>query len=341
MAVKEHVLIVGGAGFLGKAIADMLLDQNYKVSIFDIASPSIKDPRITTYHIGDITNLSDVESALKTITSVIHTASPIHGKPREIYFKVNVEGTKNIIAACLNLEVKKLIYTSSASVIFNGQDLINVNESTPYCEVHMDAYNETKAIAESLVLKANCKEFLTCAVRPSGIFGPRDSQGSLAIVQSAKEGKWKVMIGENKSLFDLTYIDNVAHAHVLCVEKIKFKSGIDGEAFQITNDQPIFFWDYPKILFHELGYRNTQQIVIPTGVAMFLGGIMDGLEWALSPVYALHPTLTRFRVTIINSNRIFDITKSKTVLGYKPIVSLMDGMARTAAYWKENGYAAP
>ena len=81
-----------------------------------------------------------------------------------------------MIDACIKAQVKKLIYTSSAGVVYNGNDLHNVDEATTgYCDVHMDAYNETKAMAEEAVLKANGKggSLLTCAIRPSAIFGPR------------------------------------------------------------------------------------------------------------------------------------------------------------------------
>ena len=146
------------------------------------------------------------------------------------------------------------------------------------------------------------------------------------------------MIGENRNLFDLTYVDNVSHAHILAAEKMKKGSGIEGQAFFITNDQPIFFWDYPKILLHHLGYRGTQSISLPTPFAYFLGDLMDTIAWALSPFYVFHPTITRFRVKIITGNRYFDISKAKRVMGYEPIVPLMEGFKRTAEYWKSQGY---
>jgi sterol-4alpha-carboxylate 3-dehydrogenase (decarboxylating) len=85
---------------------------------------------------------------------------------------VNVEGTKAVIAAAQSLGVAKLVYTSSAGTVFNGADIIDVDERLPFPEVHMDAYNETKAKAEEMVLEANGKRgLLTVALRPAGIFG--------------------------------------------------------------------------------------------------------------------------------------------------------------------------
>ncbi len=89
-------------------------------------------------------------------------------------------------------------------------------------------------MAEEAVLKANdpTKEgLLTIALRPSGIFGPRDGQGSLAMAQAAKRGQWRVMIGANDNLFDMTYVDNAAHAHVLAADKLAPDNGTSGEVY--------------------------------------------------------------------------------------------------------------
>jgi sterol-4alpha-carboxylate 3-dehydrogenase (decarboxylating) len=168
-----HYLVIGGNGFLGKSICSFLLEKkDARISIFDVVLGDV-DERVTAIK-GDITDFDQVEAALKGIDVVFHTASPIHGKPAAIYHKVNVVGSQNILKACQeSLTVKKLIFTSSAGVVYNGQDLYNVDETLGYCQVHMDAYNETKAIAEELILAGNGKNLLTCAIRPSGIFGPR------------------------------------------------------------------------------------------------------------------------------------------------------------------------
>lgn len=89
-----------------------------------------------------------------------------------LFFKVNVEGTKAIIAAAINTGIKKLVYTSSAGVVFTGDDVVDVDERAPYPEKHFDAYNESKAKGEQAVLEANgTNGLLTVALRPAGIFG--------------------------------------------------------------------------------------------------------------------------------------------------------------------------
>jgi sterol-4alpha-carboxylate 3-dehydrogenase (decarboxylating) len=120
--------------------------------------------------IGFCTFISYLQSGT---TCIIHTASPPAGlKDEALYYRVNLEGTKSIIAAAVETGVRKLVFTSSAGVIFNGSDIINGDERLPPPAVPMDAYNDSKAKAEAAVLAANGKDgLLTVALRPSGIFG--------------------------------------------------------------------------------------------------------------------------------------------------------------------------
>jgi sterol-4alpha-carboxylate 3-dehydrogenase (decarboxylating) len=143
------------------------------------------------------------------------------------------------------------------------------------------------------------------------------------------------MIGDNENLFDMTYVDNAAYAHILAAERMTANSGIDGQAFIITNDQPIFFWDYPKAIYEGLGYKETQKIVLSKSFGLALGSFMDTVTWILSPFVTLHPSFTRFRVVIINGNRYFNIAKAKKLLGYSPIVDWNEAVTRTVQFYKE------
>lgn len=90
-----------------------------------------------------------------------------------MYEKVNVEGTQVILDSCKASSVSKLVFTSSGGVVYDGEEnLVDVDERLAYPDVPLDAYNETKARAEKMVLEANGKDgLLTCAIRPAGIFG--------------------------------------------------------------------------------------------------------------------------------------------------------------------------
>ena len=148
-----------------------------------------------------------------------------------------MDGTKAIIAAAQSQHVRKLVYTSSAGVVFNGNDLINVDERAPIPEPALDAYNESKVKAEELVLSANGQQgLLTVSLRPAGIFGyvceylthhvshtfysPGDRQGITGFFDAWQRGQTHWQIGDNTNLFDWTYVGNVAHAHLLAADKL-------------------------------------------------------------------------------------------------------------------------
>jgi nucleoside-diphosphate-sugar epimerase len=117
---------------------------------------------------------SMTSSGLQSAATVaIHTVSPVHGLGPEVYEKVNVTGTEVILRACASSSVGKLVFTSSGGVVYDGEEnLVDVDERLAYPAVPLDAYNDTKARAEKLVLEANGKDgLLTCAIRPAGIFG--------------------------------------------------------------------------------------------------------------------------------------------------------------------------
>ncbi|KAJ9113648.1 hypothetical protein QFC22_005956 [Naganishia vaughanmartiniae] len=226
----EHYLVIGGCGFLGRHIVEQLLARGENsVSVFDLVQRHFDDA--VTFYTGDITFPEDIGNAIQKsgATVVIHTASPIHGQPAALYEKVNVQGTRTVIQSCLSHGVQKLVYTSSAGVVYNGsEDLVDVDERMEIPVAALDAYNKTKADAERLVLLANGTplettaggSLLTCALRPAGIFGPYDRQQLAGFKSVITNNQTRFQIGSNDNLFDWTYVGNVAHAHLLAADKL-------------------------------------------------------------------------------------------------------------------------
>ncbi|KAG6866291.1 hypothetical protein C0991_006387 [Blastosporella zonata] len=221
MAPKEVYLVIGGSGFVGRHIVQQLLDRGDTVATLDIVQRYHDVP----FYSADITDEEQVADALRKTgtTCIIHTASPpaTINKP-DVFFKVNVDGTKAIIAAAVSTGVRKLVYTSSAGVVFDGGDLIDVDERLEAPEVPLDAYNDSKAKAEAIVLAANGKDgLLTVAIRPAGIFGPGDRQVMSGLYAVYENNQTHFQIGDNTNLFDWTYVGNVARAHILAADKLE------------------------------------------------------------------------------------------------------------------------
>ncbi|GAA6019613.1 hypothetical protein JCM10207_006943 [Rhodosporidiobolus poonsookiae] len=228
----ESYLVVGGEGFLGSNMVKMLLARypNSTVSSLDLVQRHFPDQLAAgqpkwTFYSADLTSLDSLAGAIRQAgaTTVFHTASPWTGSGADVCEKVNVTGTQTVVDACVQEGVKKLVFTSSAGTVYNGFDLINVDERMPFPEEKdiLDPYNATKARAEEIVLKANGKGgLLTVALRPAGIFGPGDRQAIPGVMEVLKSGKTKFQVGSNENLFDWTYVDNVVHAHLVAAERL-------------------------------------------------------------------------------------------------------------------------
>ncbi|KAL1609048.1 erg26, C-3 sterol dehydrogenase [Nothophoma quercina] len=345
------VVVVGGCGFLGSHIVSYIVKRHpqTQIAVLDLRTNSNRHTSSTvSYHDGDITDLTAMQKFFSQIKpdAVIHTASPHFNLPPAIHDKVNIEGTKNLLKASQDSGVKAFVYTSSASVIFGGDtELINADEKWPLVtgDAQPEYYTTTKAYAETYVLEANRKPegFLTCAIRPAGIFGEGDVQLLPKMVQAFKDGKTKYQVGENDNLFDFTYVENVAYGHVLGVLALlsTHKLGstvpidterVDGEAFFITNGEPVFFWDFARAVWHEAGDRLPLKSVwhLDAGFASMVGFFSEWAMWLLGKT----PNLTRAQVRYSTLKKYHSIAKARNRLGYQPIVSLDEGVRRGVRY---------
>ncbi|PKK75456.1 C-3 sterol dehydrogenase [Rhizophagus irregularis] len=324
----ENYLIIGGDGFVGRWVVEMLIKRGEtSITVFDIVQRYF-DKEIKHYQ-GDLSNYDDISDCIEkeNITAIIHTASPPHdGKSEGLFWEVNVEGTKNVIEACVKFGVKKLVYTSSSSVVYDGySELINTDETAPYPEKHMNVYNETKAAGEKLVLEANGRNgLLTCALRPCGIFGPNDRQAIPGFIKVMEQGQTKFQIGNNENFVDWTYVENCAYAHILAVDKLSVENQTAGEAYFITNGTPVPFWDLCRLIWAQFNHYPPYILKFPSS----FGFVIASLAELASYITGKEPGFTRFRVRFATTNRYFNINKARNRLGYEPLVDLEEGVKR-------------
>lgn len=344
---KETVLVVGGAGFLGRHIVRQLLEHprfRDHVRVFDLRDPQI--PGVERAMTGDLRKAEDVVAAVEGCDVVIHvaTATPTseNALDKELMDGVNVRGTYNVVEACRHAGVRRLVYTSSASVVFTGEDLDGVDEaSVPYAAKPHDHYTATKIEGERIVLAANGARLATCALRPSGIFGEGDTVMVPTMVRQAKAGKMKYIIGSGRNLWDLTYVGNVAQAHVQAAERLDIGSPAAGEAFFITNQEPVPFWQFTGDLLAGLGYERPSRR-LPLGLVLTIAMIFEYvIRPLLSPIVKLSSDFTVFRVRIVTRQRAFCGDKARRLLGYVPRVSVREGLERTVAHFAHLRKVAP
>ncbi|GAA5889861.1 hypothetical protein JCM6882_004344 [Rhodosporidiobolus microsporus] len=225
-SLNESFAVIGGEGFLGAALISALHERHptTHVASFGLTQRHFA-PEGYRFFRTDITSLSSLTDSLRAsrATTVFHTASPHAMASAEVWEKVNVEGTKLVVQACKEAGVKKLVFTSSMTVVYEeGVPLMNVDERIPMIETEGEAtYAGTKAKAEKIVLDANGQEgLLTCALRLGGIIGPGDRQVLPGFIGVYKAGQSAFQMGDNLNLFDFVTLKNVVHAHLLAAERL-------------------------------------------------------------------------------------------------------------------------
>jgi len=329
LASRPTVLVTGGGGFLGSAIIERLVARGDAVrSLSRSAYPKLADMGVDQVR-GDIGDRQIVETACRGVELVFHVAAkpPPWGKYRD-YYKTNVTGTQNVLDACIRSDISRLVYTSTPSVVFDGTDMLGVDESVPYPAKFNAFYPETKAKAEQLVLKATGKRLRTVVLRPHQIWGPGDPHFAPRLIARAKKLK---RIGHGNNLVDTTYIDNAVDAHILAADTLEKNPEISGNIYFISQADPIPAWDMVDAILAAAGLPPVKG-TISYKTAWTIGAIME-FFYRTFPLPG-EPPMTRFLADAVAKSHWFDISAAKTDLGYAPAVPLEEGLLRLEDWLK-------
>jgi nucleoside-diphosphate-sugar epimerase len=296
---------------------------------------------VTFVH-GDLTQKDQVVDALRKhgIKAVLHVASPDPNSPnRQLLFNVNVTGTRNLIAACVEVGVKTLVYTSTASVVWEGAGQENVDESFPYPRSFRDPYAETKAQAEQEVMQAAAKHkaagLVTISLRPHAIFGPYDIMVPTS-VEVARSKRNRFIIGDGTNVVDWTYVGNVVHSHMLALATAQREgaaSRANGRTYFITNNEPLPFWEFMNWIWLGMGY-DTAVRRLPYGLILNVARVYEAI---LAVVQAtcrrgsppVRPTFSVSRLQIAGTPHWYNTSAARRDLGYEPVWTLKEGVYLT------------
>ena len=334
--MAESVLVTGGGGFLGRAIVDQLLERGDAVRVFSRrAFPDLIERGVECAQ-GDLADPQAVARACQGVDVVHHVAAlaGAWGKTED-FERTNVLGTENVISGCRQVGVKRLVFTSSPSVIsppgFEHHE--NADESLPYPTEWLGDYPRTKALAEQAVLAANDAELATCALRPHLIVGPGDPHLIPRVIQQARAGKLRI-VGEGDNLVSLTHVDNAAWAHVLAQERLAPGSACAGKAYFITQEEPVALWPWINDLLDALDLPQVKK-QISYRAAFRLGGALETV-WRWLRLSG-EPPMTRFVATQLATSHYFDLSAARADLGYAPEerLKMKRVTARLYAYYLE------
>lgn len=328
----NKVMVTGGGGFIGKALVRELVGRGVET----LALGRNPYPDLTAMGVrclqGDICDLAFLNQALAGCDTVFHVAAKagIWGPKRE-YEAINVVGTANVVAACRNNGVARLVHTSTPSVVFAGQSLEGADESAPYATRPLCHYAATKIRAEQAVLRANAGGLRTAAIRPHLVWGPGDRQLIPRLLERGRAGALKI-VGAGVNRVDIAYIDNVVHAHILAAENLETSGRAAGQAFFIGQDQPVVLWAWINELFARMDIPPVTRTA-PFPLAYAVGGAMEAAYAALGKTE--EPRMTRFLAHQLAQSHWFSHNKARDLLGYRQRVDTETGLNRLINWLKD------
>lgn len=334
---KRKILVTGGCGFIGSNLVNGFADAGHEVTVLDFGGkPFRNDVKFLNINICDKQTVID---ACAGMDSIIHNASIVHTKhnKEDIVWAVNYTGSLHIIEACKVHKIPRLVYISSASAVYEGNDIVNGDETLPYSSISQAPYADSKIQAEKDILAFSGKTVTqACAIRPHVVFGAGDNRFMPAILQKAKEGKLKRAIGDRDKLSDFTYVTNLVDAVVAAEDKLVAGSPVCGQAYFITNGEPVAFFDFIEKVLVQLGYpRITGKV--PYWLAYFAASVAEGIDTLKGGTLNAENGLTRFAVRYMVTHHYFNIQKAYRDFGWKPKVSLEEGIRLTVAALKKEG----
>ena len=325
-------LVTGGGGFLGLAVVEQLLARGDQVRSFARGPyPGLAELGVEVRR-GDLRDAQAVEQACAGCDVVFHVAAKagIWGR-YAAYYEPNVRGTQNVLAACREHGVRRLVYTSSPSVVFDGRSMEGVDESVPYPQRQHSHYAATKALGEQAVLAANGTTLRTLALRPHLIWGPRDNHLVPRIVSRGRAGTLR-RVGDGTNKVDTTYIENAARAHLLAADALATNPRAAGRPFFISQGEPMALWEIINRILAAAGLPPLTRSV-PQPVAWSVGAILEAAYVVLR--LKGEPRMTRFVARELATAHWFDITAARTELGYEPVISITEGLHRLEAWLQE------
>ncbi len=328
-------LVTGATGFVGKNLVKKLKARGDEVRclVRGESNTSLLTQWSAELAQGDIKDRGSVLEAAKGMDQVYHCAASVGVGvvPRDEYYRVNVDGTRNVVSACEKAGVPTLVYVSTQSVTFDFTERTNATEENPsYPSRYKDPYSESKALGEKEVLAAGRKGSLrTCAIRPTFVWGPFDNLMLPAVAKMARQNQL-FLINGGRSEISPCHVENVCDIMMLAAGNEQ----LSGEAYLVTDDEDLTVGEFLTGMTKAAGLPKPSKS-IHYSIAFTLGAIVEKLHEL--PFMKKPPSMSRYGVAIMGRNLTFSCEKAKKELGYRPATTIEKGMAGLSEWIREIG----
>jgi nucleoside-diphosphate-sugar epimerase len=317
-----RIFVTGASGFVGGAAVRKLVADGHDVRAMSRSEKS--DAKIAALGGKPVRcDLEDVTAAnIGDTEAVIHSAAFVEQwGPRDAWRKFNVDGTARMLKAARDAGAKRFIHIGTEAALFHGQHLRGVDETYPIAPNSPYPYSSTKAQAEQLVRNASAPGFETIVLRPRFIWGPGDTTLLPLITEMARAGKF-MWVNGGRSMTSTTHIANLVHAIELALTK-----GRGGEAYFILDDGVRPMREMMSGMAASQGVDLGDKSV-PGWLADAIGATCE-VAWSMLPLKG-EPPLTRFSAMIMSRDAILKDDKARADMGYRPVVSVEQGLAALA-----------
>lgn len=323
------ILVTGGAGHLGNVLVRTLLEKGEKVRVLVLPGEDVSSLEGLDYETveGNILDPIQLRKAMQGVDLVYHMAAlvAITSDKYDLMYKVNVEGTRNVIAACRDMGVRRLVYTSSIHALGRPDEGTTVDETVEFDQVNpAGAYDRTKAIASGLVQEAAKNGLDAVIVLPTGVIGPddyrRSEMGEMLLAWMQQKPSMST-----DGAFDFVDVRDVAEGHILAASL-----GRSGEAYLLSGTQ-VTVRDYRKLVQEAAGIRS-HEIRIPGWFMKFIAPMAEFYY----KITRTRPRITKYAIETLQSNSCITCLKAETELGYRRR-PLRETVVDTVKWWREKG----
>ncbi len=323
---QPPILLTGITGFIAGRLAERLVAEGAPVrgtarrpeSAAWLAEQGVEAVQ------ADLLDAAALRRAAAGCRAVVHAAAWTGGGelPDAQGLRVNVEGTRNVLAAAKAAGVERFVYISSVAVYgLNRAPVIDETAATPPVG---QAYPDSKIAAEKLVRASGLPYVI---IRPASTYGPRGGAWTVGPIENIKGGRL-VLLGRDAGLVTPGYIDNVVDGLLLALTH----PAAVGETFNLCDDRAVTYREFYLAYARMLGRERLP--AVPGWFALLARAAPANLARRLLGRPAVGPWSLHFR----RNPSQFSVAKAMRVLGYRPQVDFAEGMRRTEAWLRDAGY---
>jgi dihydroflavonol-4-reductase len=324
------VLVTGATGFLGGKTINLILENAHEVVALVRSTSNIEGlPKNIEIREADLFDYASLEAAVKDVDAVIHFAAYFNFYPRdeELMFKTNVEGTKNLMNACVGTQVQRFIYCSSTETMGN----IRYPPGTEDTELRPDfSYGESKILAEQAIREITKNTNLPHIIlRPTGVMGEGDLYVMYEVVQQLYEGKVFALPNDLSAEFMYSHIDDIASGFVAALTPM---SALNNTII-LCPDEPLTWEELLNTMIERLGVKPPR-LRVPRIVAKFGMALLSPIKNRKKNTFFWHGK----SVDMMYANRVYSNEKANRLLNWEPKVTMKEGFERAIDWYFANGF---